>query len=410
MNKLNKLLILIFLAFNTSIVKAENEIDILSLDQVLNLAYENNLSLKISNKNRNINEAELITAGLYPNPELFLAAGVAQKTYNPGIQQKIPLGGKIKHRKKLVASKFDVIDNEIKQTAINLRYEVKKLFYQILNLESKAEVYQKLLDATEETLKSTQRRFELKEITILDLRQIEMLSIDIKKAAIANEIEIKKTRNKLNQILNFDISGKELVVYENENSELVKLLQSKTNEELIELAKENRPDINANEAKLGVNSEEKDLARANIYPDLTLGVAPDIVTGDEGGISVFTQLQLGLPIFDRQQGELKKIKELKEQLILEKNEIELLIELEIKNSLNNYQMSSQQLKLYQDDSLEKSEEFIEKAQKSYKLGKSLVLTFLEAVKSSESIYLGYLNTKLAYQETLVELEKLLAIN
>ncbi len=119
---------------------------------------------------------------------------------------------------------------------------------------------------------------------------------------------------------------------------------------------------------------------------------------------------MGLPIFDRQQGELKKIKELKEQLILEKNEIELLIELEIKNSLNNYQMSSQQLKLYQDDSLEKSEEFIEKAQKSYKLGKSLVLTFLEAVKSSESIYLGYLNTKLAYQETLVELEKLLAIN
>lgn len=382
---------------------------ILSLDQVLDIAYQSNLGLKIINKNRDINEAEVITAGLYPNPELFAAGGIAQKTYNPGIQQTFPLGRKIKRRKEVAKARFDVIDKSIQQTAIDLRYKVKNLFYEILTLEEKKKVYQELLDITNKTLQTAKRRFELKEITILDLNQIELLAINIRKESISIGVEIKKLRNQLSQTLNYDINASELAAYEGQEKELLSVVTNKTVEELIDIAIKNRPDINANEAMLNVNAKELKLARSNIYPDLTVGAAPDIVTGDDGSINLFAQIQLDIPVFNRQQGEVKKAKARAEQIRLQRKQIELLIEQEVKNTLNNYDLAKNQLELYQKNVLVKSKEFTHKAEKSYRLGKTIVLTFLEAVKTSQSIYLGYLDTNLNYQKSLVELEKRLAI-
>ncbi len=401
------ILVLMLLIMQIRAAKADESI--LSLDQVLDLAYEHNIGLKVANKNRDINEAEVITAGLYPNPQLFASAGIAQRTYNPGIQQRFPLGGKIKRRKEVAKAQFNVIDKSIQQTAIDLRYQVKNLFYEILTSEEKQKVYKELLDITNQTLETAKRRFELKEITILDLNQIELLAIDIRKKSIAIDVQIKKLRNQFSQVLNFDIDNKELAAYENQDTALIALLGQESKDDLIELAIKNRPDYNANEAMLNVNSQELRLARANIYPDLTLGAAPDIVTGDDGSINLFAQLQLDIPVFDRQQGEVKKAKERAEQIKLQRTQIELLIEQEIKNTLNNYDLAKRQLELYQKDTLDKSKELVTKANKSYKLGKTIVLSFLEAVKTSQSIYLGYLDTDLNYKKALVESEKALAL-
>lgn len=401
--------LLLILSTNMGAVLASKEEKILSLDQVLNLAYENNLGLKIANKNIDINNAEVITAGMLPNPELFTVAGVAQRTYNPGIQQMFPLGRKIKRRKEVAEAKYAVIDKSIQQTALDLRFKVKNLFYEILTLEEKQKIFQELLEITDKTLKTAKRRFELQEITILDLNQIELLTIDIRKESIAVNIEIKKLRNELSQILNFNLSASELAAYEDEASELTELINTKTQDELVELAMKNRPDFSVNEAMLKLNAQELKLAKAIVYPDLTLGLGPDIVTGEGGGFNFYAQMQLGLPVFDRQQGEIQKTKERAEQINLEKEETVLLIEKEVKNTINNYEIAKAQLELYQKEVLDKSKEFIVKAEKSYGLGKTIVLTFLEAVKTSQSIYLGYLDTKLSYQKATVDAERVLAL-
>lgn len=402
-------LALIIFTSNINTVNANPVENILSLDQVLELAYGNNIGLKVINKDRDINVAEVITAGLYPNPQVFAAAGIAQKTYNPGIQQTFPLGGKIKRRKEVAKAQFEVIDKSIQQTAIDLRFQVKNLFYEIITLENKQKVYQELLDITNQTLQNAKRRFELQQITILDLNQIEFLTIDIRKDSIAIKARIKKLRNKLSQIVNFNIDDQELAAYDSQHTELIDLIKKTSETDLIKLAIENRPDINSNEAMLNVNSQELKLARANIYPDLTLGAAPDIVTGDEGSVNVFAQLQLDIPVFNRQQGEIKKAKDRAEQIKLQRKGIELQVEQEVKNTLNDYTLAKDQLDLYQKEVLDKSKEFVVKAEKSYSLGKTIILTFLEAVKTSQSIYLGYLDTDLSYKKALIKSEKVLAL-
>ncbi|MBY0272471.1 MAG: TolC family protein, partial [Alphaproteobacteria bacterium] len=91
-----------FLFLFLIIAPVVNAEDVLSLDQLIEIALQNNKALKVAKHNVDIAKARLMQAGQYPNPRLnllnsddSLLTDEGEYARSVGISQEFPVAGRI---------------------------------------------------------------------------------------------------------------------------------------------------------------------------------------------------------------------------------------------------------------------------------------------------------------------------
>lgn len=100
----------------------------ISLNESLTLALTNNQKLQAAQAMLGISEARIIIAKTLQNPAFITNNGTAEKIYRAGLEQTFELDGKRKKRTNLAKAEKEVVENEIKTIASDLKNNVRRSF------------------------------------------------------------------------------------------------------------------------------------------------------------------------------------------------------------------------------------------------------------------------------------------
>ena len=289
----------------------------LTLPQAEQLFLRNNASLIAQRFQIEQSKADIITARLFENPELsyenllynhetrkFLQTSQASGQYTASITQLFKLAGKRNKdiRVAETASKMEAIVYE--DLIRTLRFELRSTFYQGYFAVRNLELYEQLISALKQLLAASEQQLKLGNIAGKDVIRIKsrLYSLQLEQVNSQNDLEILEGRLKLltgfqaDDQLRLDGQGIETGRFSIQKVSFPVLLDS---------AKHNRKDLYL--AKTGLNYAQQLLAvqKAKAVPDVAIslnfdlkGNYPENYTGI--GISV------PLPLFNRNQGEIKK--------------------------------------------------------------------------------------------------------
>jgi cobalt-zinc-cadmium efflux system outer membrane protein len=289
----------------------------LRLSDAEQLFLRNNASLIAQRFQVEQTKADIITAGLFDNPELsyenllynhetrkFLETSQATGQYTASITQLFKLAGKRNKDIQVAetASKMEsIVYADLMRT---LKFELRSTFYQAYYAERNLAMYDQLISSLKQLLAASEQQLKLGNIAAKDVIRIKsrLYSLQLEHVNNQNDLEVHKGRLKLLT----GLAATEDIRLGGQSIDASRLdIQNIPFPVLLDSAKTNRTDLYL--AKTGLAYAQNILAvqKAKAVPDVAIslnydlkGNYPEKYTGI--GISV------PLPLFNRNQGEIKK--------------------------------------------------------------------------------------------------------
>jgi len=386
---------------------------LITLDQAIQLAIANNPNLKASRTQVDQNQAQEITANLRPNPTL---SGDSQfvPIFNPsqfnsdtldtltqfdiGVGYLFERGGKRKHRLQAARDATAVTRAQVADAERTLTFNVAQEFINALLAKSNLDFASMDLDGFQQTVNISQERYKAGDISEGDLLRIRLqlltFQTDVAQARVAKAQALISLRQLLGYASvprDYDVAGD--LQYEPLKAGL---------DDLQAKALTERADLRAARQGITAAQSQIELARANAKQDLTASMNFSHVSG-AGSASWF--LSIPLPIFDRNQGEIKRTMFAAEQSNFTATSTEEGVMTDVRNAWEAATSNQEVVGLYTSGYLKQAQDSREITSYAYKGGAATLLDLLDAERSYRSVQLGYRQALANYMLSLEQLRQ-----
>lgn len=295
--------------FNEDELKLEkNNQKRLTLIDAINLALQNNPSIKQSLQEVMISKAELRQRALPENPEASVSFGFAHD--DPGkvlphiiASQNIFDFYLASLRKRASSSQLEEAKLKTANEIIELVTQVKKAFYTVQALEQFQDQLSQLVQSTQIAASLSERQFKAGNVNLIELNGQKLVLEQTKIELVRSEAESKVAKSKLAELLGHPEWSHKILVQKKLSSLPRKDLSSLS---LEKIALSNRFDLIAMRQKNITLDRNYNLAKWEGFPKINLGVESD--TEIEGGTRTGPEIGLQIPLFNRGQGSKEKVK------------------------------------------------------------------------------------------------------
>lgn len=299
-------------------------------------------------------KADVITAKLFDNPELnyenlfynhetkkFLETSFATGQYAASISQLIKTAGKRNKNIKLANIGVKMSDEAYYDLMRTLRFELRSLFYKTYYAQQSAIVYQEQIRALEQMLAASTKQFEAGNIALKDVIRIKSLLYNLKGeySTLMNDIEDQQTQLRLMTRIKANTPLQLSIPAEDRRDELSQHPYTA----LLDSAMANRADLKLSKTSLLYAERNLGLQKAMAIPDVALSLSYDL-KGNYPEKYTGIGITVPLPLFNRNQGEIKKARVAIQAAQSNLSQQENTLENEVYNS---YQSALRTEKLYQ---------------------------------------------------------------
>lgn len=372
---------------------------IYNLQRALQTARTNNPILKAQYFNVGIAESDIVTARLRPNPILNNQSLqlVKPSYYPPNTQwsdgKNRQVWWQLTKQFQLPAQRKSKIDFAEKNVVLNLKEynETERVLFQevaakwvdVWTAKKQLDILQLAKNNTDSLVSINKLRFKNQVITQTDLSRTELL---------ANQyaLQIKSaSQNYRNELINLKfligVQG-EISIDSTDNFSVA---FPATMDSLLQEALTNRPDIQALKSTIDVANSNIKLQKALAWPTPELGAIYN-PQNTIPYVGFYGTIQI--PLFSRNQGEIKKSNLIKQQTEQNLFSTQKQIQTEITTSYNAYQTQKINLASFK-PLIDQSESILNNVKFSYLRGGTTIIDYLEAQRS-------WLDTQQQYYETL----------
>jgi cobalt-zinc-cadmium efflux system outer membrane protein len=279
---------------------------------------QNNFALLAQKYNVESTKALIDQAKLWDNPVLSTDQNIydsgSQKFFyhnaNAGLgqvylqlSQVFTTAGKRGKQVQIAKDNAKVQEAEFNDLMRNLRYNLQLDFSQLSTLIEQNKVYQNEVASATSLVNAIQKTYDAGNTSMKDLIRLKALLFGLQNDMIENSKQINDLQTELKTLIQVK-----------ETSFIVPIINSATNQpvdlnvtSLIEQAKANRADYLSNQYQLDAAQHNLALQKATAVPDVTLGVSFD---KNSSYAQNYYGLQIGLPLplFNRNQGNIKSAK------------------------------------------------------------------------------------------------------
>jgi len=387
----------------------------ITLEQALAEALEKNLSLLAERVNISIAEARLITARLRPNPVLsaggdhldLLGTGFNEinnagpEEFNLRTDFTIERGGKRSSRIAVAQHALGVAELEFLNAVRGLRLEVQSAFVEALLARHRVELARQNLEALNRIVEVNQVRWRAGDVAEVELIRSRVAALQQANALRRAELDLRTVLIRLQTLMgrarpapDFDVLG-----------ELRRETRVAPLEEWLKIALENRPDLLALRRAVQRSAAELQLELARAKPDLTLGSEYRRQQGLAGtGNMLGFFVEIPLPVFDRNQGEIARAREELRQAELRVRALEASIRAEVENAYGQWQSSRESLEQIETAMLAQAREVRDITEYAYRRGEASLLEFLDAQRAFNETMQAYYEARAEYARSLYLLE------
>jgi outer membrane protein, heavy metal efflux system len=384
-----------------------------TMDQAIQLALASNPNLKAMRTQIDQGKAQEITANLRPNPVL---SGDSQflPIFNPsqftsdtldtlaqfdiGVGYLFERGGKRQHRLRAARDATAVTASQVSDAERTLSFNVAEQFVNALLAKSNLDFATVALASFQQTVDISQARYNAGDISEGDLLKIKLQMLtfqtDVSQARVAKAQALIQLR----QLLGYDAVARDFDVA----GDLEYVPLNLHLEDLQARALAERPDLRA--AKLGITAAQSQvgLARANGKQDLNVSMNLSHVSGSTSS-SWFVSIPI--PVFDRNQGEIKRTQFAVDQSKFDATSAEETVIADVRNAWETARNSEEIVQLYTSGYLKQGQDSRDISNYAYKDGAATLLDLLDSERSYRSVQLGYRQALANYMLSLEQLRE-----
>jgi len=351
MQKLKNLTFLLpaFTLFSTLTAKAQTDTLKLNFQDAEKQFLQNNLSLVAQKYNVESTKALIDQAKLWDNPTLStdqnIWDGTSRKLFDHSngygqvfvqLSQVFTTAGKRGKQIQVAKDNAQIQEAAFNDLMRNLRYNLQLDFGQVATLVQQGQVYQKEILAAGNLVDITQKTFDAGNTSMKDLIRLKALLFGLQNDMVENSRQINELQTELKTLLHVKETSFVLPIVNDKPVQDVNLDVVT----LIEQAKANRPDYLSNQYQLNSSTHNLALQKAMAAPDITIGGSFD---KNSSYAPNYYGLQIGLPlpVFNRNQGNIKSAKYdvMSQQATLQDNEIRL--RNDVVQAINQYKLNQQ---------------------------------------------------------------------
>lgn len=380
-----------------------------TLQKALQTARANNPVLKTERFNIAIAQTDTITAKLFPNPFLENEQYYLPNPNNfvPGTDlfnsqniqmlfkymQPIPIAGQRKNQIKLARTNVGVSEYAYYELERNIFSEVSGKWLEVWMANKQLEIIQIAKSNVDSLVVTNQNRYKNQVITQTDLYRTELLSkqFDIQlKSALLN------LKNKLTE-LKFLLGVKEDIQINQTDNFIFQSIPEI--DSLMQFSLKNRSDIQITNSLIEVADVNIKLQKSLSIPQPQVG----FVLSPQNGITYFgPSFGLNVPLFNRNQGEIKKSYLQKQQAEAQLLTIQSQIQTEISVAFANYKLQQQNLESF-NVLLQQSQTILDNVKYAYLKGGTTIIDFLEAQRSWLETQQQYYDAMQQYRQSYIQL-------
>ena len=381
----------------------------------IGLVGKNNLEYSAEKFNVNIAEAEILTARIFPDPELsFGAFDNGQRRLNMGygfgseLSWTLELGGKRKARIDLAKNEAQLTGHLIEDYFRNLRADATLAYLMTIQNRHLLAVQFNSYQQMKKLAEADSIRFRLGSITQVDARQSKLEAGTMLNEVYAAQAELKTSLANLSLLLGQ--SQKDALLYPVE--EFTGFDRNFVLLDLILMAQNNRSDLKAAIQNKNVSQSLVKLAKANRAIDLGLSLGMNYNSYVRNAIAPtpsFTTVNAGISIplkfSNNRPGELRAAQYTRMQSEQLYKQTELTIQTEVTQAFYNYEAGQKQVSQFNTGLLVEAKAILDGKIYSYQRGETSLLEVLDAQRTYNGVQQNYYQTLYNHAAALVELER-----
>jgi cobalt-zinc-cadmium efflux system outer membrane protein len=388
----------------------------ITVDQAVDEAFQNNLELFAQRAELTIAEARLIAARLRPNPVLSLSGdhldvlGTGFNEINVGgpteissrVDFPIERGGKRKLRVATANYAKEIAEARLLNAIRRLKLDVTLGSIEVIQAKANLALATDNLRTFEELVRTNSVRVNAGSISPLDLTRSQVAMLQFRSNVKRAQLALLTTKTRLQNLLgrrtpvdDFDVLGDLKVPLHAFGFELGSLQSA---------ALDVRPDLRALDLDYARSQSELKLQLAQGKVDYILGTEyrrQQGVNGKSNTLGFF--FSVPLPVFNRNQGEVARVRAEQEQLLRQMEALKAQVQTEVKMAFQEFRLARELVESIETDLLKPAEQARDTSAYVYRSGASSLIEFLDAQRAFNETMQSYHEAQAAYRRALTQL-------
>ncbi|MBA4397107.1 MAG: TolC family protein [Syntrophus sp. (in: bacteria)] len=382
-----------------------------ALQEIISIGKANNGDLTALREEKGIADAGRTRAGLYANPTLDVEGGTGAWTGSQsenrlafGISQELLTSGKRGKRLAVADAELQKFANRIADAERLFLQGVKTAFHDLHLAEGRLGLAKQSYVLNDRLFQVTTQRFAAGEIAQLDvnLARVERARSE----GMINDAERERlpAHQRLLSLMGLPPSEQlNIALFQQEDQPVADLIRIKA------LALQKRSDLRFFGAERSKTEAELALARAEQYPNVTIGVgvSREWAKTSLGGMEesntdtlVGLKLSVPIPLFDRNQAGIEEARARKNSADIRERYLRQNIEREVEGAYARWVAAEKTLKIYAGDVMPQLTENVKLIEAAYRLGEVGISTVIaeqkKFIETSEAYLLALYNRNIAH--------------
>lgn len=387
----------------------------LTLDQAIDLLRRENLGLRAKALEIPQAQADILTAGLRANPFVYMDGQLLPygqySAANPGgpaqydVNVTLPVDWNLKRRaRQAVADRARTVVAAMYQNAV--RIELGNLYNAYVDVLAGQETVRLASGALESIDRAVATAKSRKESSDLEIDQVELQRESAELNRLDAETALRTAKRRFAALLNLPASGSERL-------ELAGTIHDRSPpppppEELLQLAMTSRPDLAA--FRMGVTRAQADvlLARANRFSDVYVLYQPFTLQNNhpfnaQSSTSWTLGATVAVPLWDRNQGTIRRTQVNVQQTRLETDALERIIQTEVQDAYDEYVSTRRAVEEMKGRLLPTGRRLLDENLQLYRQGQAPLLSYLSAQHDYGELVRQYRDMLIRHRRSMLDL-------
>jgi len=341
-----------------------------------------NLSLLASYYDINIAKAAVIQARLWNNPYFVFNGDLYSNETNEyfhfrnqhllQVEQTFSYAGKHTNTVKLARLGAELAEKQLEDVLRSLLFETGNLYSDLAALQEKAMLYQQVMRNYDKLMAATRKQLEVGAISVTEALRLESEYLAVKTEALTNINERESVMKDLRILLRMP---EDTTFYVEQKVPII--AQEFDIKTLTEQAATIRPDLLVRKADIKYQERNLKLQRSAGVPDIKLAYQPR----DRGSNYVRPyqgfNVEFNIPLFDRNQGEIKAAEYSVAKSNLQFEQIENQVRNEVVAAYNRYKNSNAGLVNYSPELLDRLKDLNKSTNENFQKRNISLLQFID---------------------------------
>lgn len=383
-----------------------------SLQSVLNATLQRNPRVAQIRAQLPVSHAARVQARQLPNPSFLYDYDAAQQQYRLGAVVVVEPPWKLVFRLLSARAQIGQTELEIARSLFLLRGQIRRTYTELVVAREATEAFQRLHQLASELVSFASKRFEQGDVARMDVTRAQIAQGQAELAMVNMRYSATRAEQQLNLLMNREpeaaIEGESVFKLHAEEVDIPAALQGLT--PLIATAKANRLELKITEQAIRANAANLRLARANVLPDPRVSFGRAVANNPPDGPqarSYFVATEVEVPLLNRNQGEIARLKAVAAQLTAERRAQENQIATEVSDAYQRFKSAAEQVQIYEKRVLPAADQAARSVQVGYQLGQLDITSVLTTQRENLQVRNEYLDTLRQYQQAVTDLEQAL---